>query len=442
MAILNVPIQVRVDNEQNWGNSTLILKDGEPALCKKEDGTQELKFGDGQKTYKELSPFGENKVEENSGDLLVTLTSIENNQASATYGQIKATINNKHLVAVIYEEQVYMLDEVQSNGTIEFRLDNSQGQKYLGISSSGVWYENSSSWQAVNISIDEVKGLEATNVQDALAELKEDGVQLNDSAVNTTEAWSSKKIVDTLCPSFTETGNPVVCHPVEGYPLSAVVSLEPKQAGTGDPSPENVRPISGYDSVTVTQSKDGSQVKQITLTLPETIYGGTVDAVTGVGSAQYIFKELAILDMNNNEDYPGWQSQDWIRRAIPGEIKDTTLAKLGCEGLINITPTLEFRINQAFDLYLYGLSTVFAGLTQSQIKAQYPDLVVQFCLQLVTPTPFQATGNQPIPALAGENTVYTDGNSLAVSGRSDPTAYIQQQISDAITAAVAITGGT
>lgn len=67
---------------------------------------------------------------------------------------------------------------------------------------------------------------------------------------------------------------------------------------------------------------------------------------------------------------------------------------------------------------------------------------MQFCLQLVTPTPFQATGNQPIPALAGENTLLTDGDSLTVSGRSDPTAYIQQQISDAITAAVAITGGT
>ena len=81
MAILNVPIQVRIDNELNWNNSTLILKNGEPALCKKEDGTYELKFGDGQKTYKELSIFGGNQTEENNSDLLVTLTSIENNQA-------------------------------------------------------------------------------------------------------------------------------------------------------------------------------------------------------------------------------------------------------------------------------------------------------------------------------------------------------------------------
>ena len=562
MAILNVPIQVRVDNEQNWDNSTLILKDGEPALCKKEDGTQELKFGDGQKTYKELSPFGGNQVEENSGDLLVTLTSIENNQASATYEQIKATINNKHLVAVIYEEEVYMLDKVQSNGTIEFRLDNSQGQKYLGISSSGVWYENSSSWQAVNISIDEVEGLEATNVQDALAELKENGVQLNDDAVNATEAWSSKKIVDTLCPSFSVSGNPVICHPVEGYPLSAVVTLKPKQAGSGDPSPENVRPISGYDSVTVTRCgknlfgggeenvwigvggivatvqgaystgiipcKEGDkftlsttgqfaaapnnsgcicfynleyelvartpisigkslteivpsggsyvrassfhvgsdniqlelgstptpyepyQGSTTTLTLPETIYGGTVDAVTGVGS-----KTWRLVEFDGTES--------WLLYNNTGGVVKTFYVNIGVEPYANYINILCDRASFLFStwnkdepwtissssvtnaIYISVPNDVASAVEQwksylaAQASAGTP---LQVAYKLATPEPFQATGNQALPAVAGLNTVYTDGDRLAVSGRSDPTAYIQQQISDAITAAVAITGGT
>lgn len=191
MAILNVPIQVRIDNKLNWNNSTLILKNGEPALCKKEDGTYELKFGDGQKTYKELPIFGGNQTEENNSDLLVTLTSIENNQANATYEQIKATINNKHLVAVIYKEEVYMLNEVFSSGEIEFKLNKSQGQKYLEISSSNIWYENSSSWQAINISINKIEGLEATNVQEALTELKE-----KDSNFLTSQEVLEKNIKD------------------------------------------------------------------------------------------------------------------------------------------------------------------------------------------------------------------------------------------------------
>ena len=365
----------------------------------------------------------------------------------------------------------------------------------------------------------------------------QDGVQINDEAVNTTETWSSKKLLDTLCPPFTETGNPVTCNPVEDYPLSAVVSLEPKQAGTGDPSPENVRPISGYDEVKVnvrgknlfniskientnyiTNNGDGSltvttdansngvssrkTLRELcgniapglytlnaestgsekwvytsatdiwyygtsktltdemldstlylyasglettatmsniqlelgstptpyepyqsgttaTLTLPETIYGGTVDAVTGVGSSQYIYKELAISDMDHAEAYPGWYGQEWVTQAIPGEITDGTLEALGCEGIINVSPTLNFRITDYFVLYLPPNNNVFPGLTQSQIKEQYPDLVVQFCLKLVNPEPFQATGNQALPAVAGLNTVYTDGDSLDVSGRQD-----------------------
>ena len=301
-----------------------------------------------------------------------------------------------------------------------------------------------------------------------------DGVQLNDSAVNTTEAWSSKKILDTLCPPFAETGNPVTCNPVEDYPLSAVVTLEPKQAGSGDPSPENVRPISGYDGVTVNvrgknlfggESIEGvvdasndqlivgptkehptfitritpgetytasrkttgiirlgvspekpylgitfSNAKSITgnklsitagendkwlacnvpyyqddevqleegstptpyepyqpgttftLTLPETIYGGTVDAVTGIGE-----KTWGYIASYNGESLPG----EWISDR---------------------------------DVYASGTT---------------PTTGAQVAYKLATPEPFQATGNQALPAVAGLNTVYTDGDSLDVTGRQD-----------------------
>ena len=63
--------------------------------------------------------------------------------------------------------------------------------------------------------------------------------------------WSSKHIIDMLCPPLEESGNPVVCYPVAGYPLGVKASWEPVQEGSGDPSPENIRPIKGRDSVTV-----------------------------------------------------------------------------------------------------------------------------------------------------------------------------------------------
>ena len=81
----------------------------------------------------------------------------------------------------------------------------------------------------------------------------EGGAVIDDSKISPSTTWSSQKIVDTLCPPFTADGNPVTCTPVANYPLGVQVEITPTQEGDGDPSPENVRPIVGWDSVNVTR---------------------------------------------------------------------------------------------------------------------------------------------------------------------------------------------
>lgn len=49
--------------------------------------------------------------------------------------------------------------------------------------------------------------------------------------------WSSKHIIDMLCPPLEESGNPVVCYPVAGYSLGVKAKWEPMQEGTGTPYP-------------------------------------------------------------------------------------------------------------------------------------------------------------------------------------------------------------
>lgn len=43
-----------------------------------------------------------------------------------------------------------------------------------------------------------------------------DAPQIDDTTVTDSAPWSSKHIVDMLCPTISETGNPVVCYPVGG----------------------------------------------------------------------------------------------------------------------------------------------------------------------------------------------------------------------------------
>lgn len=52
--------------------------------------------------------------------------------------------------------------------------------------------------------------------------------------------------------TFEVTGNPILI-PEYKQLIKLTTKFSPKQAGSGDPSPENVRPISGYDGVTVTR---------------------------------------------------------------------------------------------------------------------------------------------------------------------------------------------
>lgn len=77
------------------------------------------------------------------------------------------------------------------------------------------------------------------------------GAVIDDSKISSSTTWSSQKIVDTLCPPFTVSGPIVQCTPVANSPLGVQVEIAPTQEGTGDPSPENVRPIVGWDAVNV-----------------------------------------------------------------------------------------------------------------------------------------------------------------------------------------------
>lgn len=364
-----------------------------------------------------------------------------------------------------------------------------------------------------------------------------DAPQIDDTTVTDSAPWSSKHIVDMLCPPLEETGNPVVCYPVSGYPLGCKVSWEPTQEGTGDPSPENVRPIKGRDSVTVTRcgenllnpslfqnnkyqnfnttanyyeisNSSGYWISGIqpcspnttyrfnknievgcfydekknvigtagfdftfktpakcayycvnfssgstpygtpviataskstapttyapyigqtaTLTLPETIYGGTVDAVTGEGLGMW-----KLLTLDGTEPWNAVGSGDTLyfqctsisigTRALSRDDYCTTFPIASVSGSNTVQGVNGWKTS----LYLRWSTFADVAALKSYLAAQYAaGTPVQVCYKLETPTPFTATGAQPILALSGVNTVLTDADSATVIGRADPIKRI------------------
>lgn len=68
---------------------------------------------------------------------------------------------------------------------------------------------------------------------DRVLENEQNHATIDDTKVGT-DAWSSKNILDKLCPAFGLEGAVAVCQPVEGYPLEVISTIEPKEDGTYD----------------------------------------------------------------------------------------------------------------------------------------------------------------------------------------------------------------
>lgn len=157
-----------------------------------------------------------------------------------------------------------------------------------------------------------------------------------------------------------------------------------------------------------------------TLTLPETVYGGEVDAVTGDGNNN---TKIITLDGNKLKF-----SQSTIYYTLPMH-SAPGIAKNGVVGCSHFNRRL-FAVNTNYE-FCFMLASDAAGLfasaddLNSYLAAQYAaGTPVQIAYKLATPTPFTATGAQPLPALAGVNTVLTDADSATVTGRADPIKRI------------------
>lgn len=116
----------------------------------------------------------------------------------------------------------------------------------------------------------------------AVAELKKKKAEIDDAAVGA-NAWSSKHIVDMLCPPLEESSNSVVCYPVAGYPLGVKAKWGPMQEGSGTPYPagggKNQLNPAEYEAATKT-------INGITFTRLNT--GEVVVSGTATGTAIYV----------------------------------------------------------------------------------------------------------------------------------------------------------
>ena len=114
-----------------------------------------------------------------------------------------------------------------------------------------------------------------------------------------------KAVADASCPRFEASGGAAVCHPVAGYPLEVRSVVGPVQSGSGEPSPDNIRPISGLTGAKLTRC-GGNLLKYTSATVGTTTVSGVTFTVNADGTitADGTATANAILILTSSDSNP------------------------------------------------------------------------------------------------------------------------------------------
>ena len=174
----------------------------------------------------------------------------------------------------------------------------------------------------------------------------------------------------------------------------------------------------------ITEIQVTDEWKTYTADLGRTINGGTADIVNGVGTDEYVILSLAVADMNNSENYPGWRNCG-VREIIGAEVSSSVT-----DGVSTVGQYWSYNTLGSNDI-LYLPRGQYNNMTQSDWINTYPDLVIQFVIKKATATAFTFDG-QEIPTRDGYNAFWSDQGNTALDYYGEPEPYTRGTASGAI----------
>lgn len=215
----------------------------------------------------------------------------------------------------------------------------------------------------------------------------------------------------------------------DGNDLKAlIVGIELVQSGTGDPSPDNVRPITGHSSVNVIVSPTLNPLDGTITNIPlgGTYYGGQLDVLTGVltidrvldsitkDSAWYSFStgtgnSSAVVQLTEYQNCQYNSGNTNRNGAISSTGKEAQNYWVGARQNEALTDgDMCFAYSSSGQLRFHR--TDVANITDlASFKANFPD--TQIAYYLSTPTTVQLTGQQ-IATFLGTNNVWCSSGQI------------------------------
>ena len=231
------------------------------------------------------------------------------------------------------------------------------------------------------------------------------------------DAWSAKNAVDKLCTSFAESGSVVTCQPVEGYPLEATSTIDPKADGTAWSeiklthcgknllNEEVLEITSGYyrDSSGELSSADSRFVcfGRHNCVRPDTTY--TLSCNLKIYSIWFRHSSgtnLFKINANNNTSF-------------------TFTTPENCDSLrVSL-----FNTSGAADTVAFRWAQLEPGNTATEYEPYHGQT---YTADLTVKGNTEGGYNWEVAAYPGVNTLYSDCGSTSVRGKADPSAEMEK----------------
>ena len=210
----------------------------------------------------------------------------------------------------------------------------------------------------------------------------------------------------------------------QAWPLQGcTVEIRPAQEGSGEPSPENVRPIRGWTGAQIhvsptTSADDGRTVAVDWTDEAGTVYGGMLDMTTGVLTVTYVYYENAGTG-NWGETTTGG-SRYYIGGVTMDALDSDTSGVCNIGKLVHDYYADGVQISRNGRISLCGsLHSFFSTL--EDVKAYFAVNPLQVVYKLATPITYQLTP-QEVTALAGQNNIWANCGDIAVEYASGESA--------------------
>ena len=204
------------------------------------------------------------------------------------------------------------------------------------------------------------------------------------------------------------------------------VSIQPAQSGSGNPSPENVRPITGWEGLTLRRSgADISAPETIAVSWESeagTVYVGTLDVTAGVLTVTHGVETFYSSDMFGKETTSAGLTSFFHDLRASGKMAGRPSGGIS-EGL-----TMNWLL-PASSGAAYGAGSVGASgryfnirVREDSTVASLKELLMEQPLQVVyplgTPLVFQLTPRE-VELLRGDNTIWADTGDVTVTYRAE-----------------------